>query len=334
MKHLFLFLICQLSFAFTAWGNPAEIPPAVMFKQLSTTEGLSNNSVRSIFRDSRGFLWIGTESGLNKYDGYSFRQYHRDNSELPDDAIINIFEGPEMNVWIRTSNGYSIYDYKTGKFDNDYKTTLEKLKIPSKNILRIGKTPKNEFWAYDHSKIYILRQLYNRVHARSSLTVGDVMNAIDCLAQICGEELRDGHEVHIEGLGYFAPTLEATQKVTRSTPNKHLKLRLKSISFRPDVRLKQAMTGVSAIRSKYTRHSLKLSEVEIDMKLKEYFADHDVLIRSDFQALCGMARTTANVHLKRLQQEGKLKNVGKPTQPIYRAMPGYYGVSRDAKAGR
>ena len=99
MKHLFLFLICQLSFAFTAWGNPAEIPPAVMFKQLSTTEGLSNNSVRSIFRDSRGFLWIGTESGLNKYDGYSFRQYHRDNSELPDDAIINIFEGhPTVTV--------------------------------------------------------------------------------------------------------------------------------------------------------------------------------------------------------------------------------------------
>ena len=179
-----------------------------------------------------------------------------------------------------------------------------------------------------------MEQLYYRVHERSSLSVGDAKSAIDTLTQLCGEELREGREVHIEGLGYFSPTLEATQKVTRSTPNKHLKLRLKSISFRPDVRLKQAMTGVNAIRSKYTRHSLKLSEVEIDMKLKEYFADHDVLIRSDFQALCGMARTTANVHLKRLQQEGKLKNVGKPTQPIYRAMPGYYGVSRDAKAGR
>ena len=179
-----------------------------------------------------------------------------------------------------------------------------------------------------------MEQLYYRVHERSSLSVGDAKSAIDTLTQLCGEELREGREVHIEGLGYFSPTLEATQKVTRSTPNKHLKLRLKSISFRPDVRLKQAMTGVNAIRSKYTRHSLKLSEVEIDMKLKEYFADHDVLIRSDFQALCGMARTTANVHLKRLQQEGKLKNVGKPTQPIYRAMPGYYGVSRDAKTGR
>ena len=69
MKQLLLFLICNLAFLLTVQGNSAEIPPAVMFKQLSTTEGLSNNSVRSIYRDNRGFLWVGTESGLNKYDG-------------------------------------------------------------------------------------------------------------------------------------------------------------------------------------------------------------------------------------------------------------------------
>ena len=40
-----------------------------------------------------------------------------------------------------------------------------------------------------------MKQLYARVHARSSLTTGDVMNAIDCLTQICGEELREGREV-------------------------------------------------------------------------------------------------------------------------------------------
>lgn len=73
MKQLLLFLICNLAFLLTVQGNSAEIPPAVMFKQLSTTEGLSNNSVRSIYRDNRGFLWVGTESGLNKYDGYSFQ---------------------------------------------------------------------------------------------------------------------------------------------------------------------------------------------------------------------------------------------------------------------
>ena len=57
-----------------------------------------------------------------------------------------------------------------------------------------------------------MRQLYNRVHARSSLTVGDVMNAIDCLTQICGEELRDGHEVHIEGpVSYTHLTIRLVQ---------------------------------------------------------------------------------------------------------------------------
>ncbi len=180
-----------------------------------------------------------------------------------------------------------------------------------------------------------MKQLYARVHARSSLTVGDVMNAIDCLTQICGEELREGREVHIEGLGYFSPTLEATERVTLRTPNKHYKVRLKTISFRPDVKLKDAMRGVTATRSKYTRHhSGTLSVVEIDMKLKKYFAEHDMMIRYDFQQLCGMARTTANVHLKRLQEEGKLKNVGRRLQPIYRPMPGYYGVSRDVEVKR
>lgn len=165
MKHLFLFLMCKLFLILTIWGNPTEALPTVMFKHLSTTEGLSNNSVRSIFRDSRGFLWIGTESGLNKYDGYSFQQYHRNNSELPDDAIFNIFEGPEGNVWFRTSGGYSIYDYKTGKFDNDYKATLEELKIPGKNILGIGKTTKNEFWVYDYVKLYIWNMDNNSIKA-------------------------------------------------------------------------------------------------------------------------------------------------------------------------
>jgi len=175
MKSLFLFLIGLLSFTLTAFGNPTESPPAIMFKQLSTTEGLSNNSIRSIFRDSRGFLWIGTESGLNKYDGYSFRKYYQNNSELPDDDISDIFEGPEGNIWIKMSNSYSIYNHKTGKFNNNYKTILESLKIPSKNIHRIGKTTQNEFWAYDYSKLYI-RNIDNNSIKAYQLSIGQISN--------------------------------------------------------------------------------------------------------------------------------------------------------------
>ena len=155
MKQLLSILICCLLFTAAAFGSSVESPPAVMFKQLSTTEGLSNNSVRSIFRDSRGFLWIGTESGLNKYDGYSFQRYYRNNSELLNDAISDIFEGPDGNIWARMANGYSICDYKTGRFNNDYKQVLEQYGIPGKNILRAGVTEAGEFWAYDSSKLYI-----------------------------------------------------------------------------------------------------------------------------------------------------------------------------------
>ena len=160
-------------------------------------------------------------------------------------------------------------------------------------------------------------KLCRMIHGRSSLSVGDVKNAFEMLAQICGEELREGREVHIEGLGYFAPILRSTQKVTRSTKNKWSKMELKTIGF------------AKVSRSKYARHSESLSAVEIDMRLKEYFADHDVMLRYDFQEVCCMTRTTANRHLRRLLEEGKLKNIGKRMQPIYVASAGYYGVSRD-----
>ena len=172
-------------------------------------------------------------------------------------------------------------------------------------------------------------KLCRMIHGRSSLSVGDVKNAFEMLAQICGEELREGREVHIEGLGYFAPILRSTQKVTRSTKNKWSKMELKTIGFRPDARLRGELVGAKASRSKYARHSESLSEVEIDMRLKEYFADHDVMLRYDFQEVCCMTRTTANRHLRRLLEEGKLRNIGKRMQPIYVAAAGYYVVSRD-----
>ena len=142
--------------------------------------------------------------------------------------------------------------------------------------------------------------------------------------------MREGKEVHIEGIGYFYPTLEATGKVTRSTPHKTNKVAFKTVRFRPDSNLKGHFVGVRASQSKYVRHSEKVSEVEIDMLLKEYFAEHQMMTRRDFQEVCGLARTTAKTHLVRLRGEGKLVNIGLRNQPMYVPAPGYYGVSKDA----
>ena len=195
------------------------------------------------------------------------------------------------------------------------------MRIPVNPMIRKRKACTPAFFWMD--------KLCRMIHNRSSLSVGDVKNAFEMLAQICGEELREGREVHIEGLGYFAPILRSTEKVTRSTKNKSSKMELKTIGFRPDARLKGELRGVKVSRSNYARHSESLSEVEIDMRLKEYFAEHDVMLRYDFQEVCCMTRTTANRHLRRLQDEGKLRNIGKRMQPIYVPAAGYYGVSHE-----
>lgn len=80
---------------------------------------------------------------------------------------------------------------------------------------------------------------------------------------------------------------------------------------------------------KRVKHSAKLSEIEIDMRLKEYFTDHQIMQRSDFQRITGMVRSTAMIHIRRLRKEGKLLNIGIPNQPIYVPAPGFYGKSRD-----
>ena len=116
----------------------------------------------------------------------------------------------------------------------------------------------------------------------------------------------------------------------RSTPHKTNKVAFKTVRFRLDSNLKGYFVGVRASQSKYVRHSEKVSEVEIDMLLKEYFSEHQMMTRRDFQEVCGLARTTAKMHLVRLRGEGKLVNIGLRNQPMYVPAPGYYGVSRDA----
>ena len=50
--------------------------PDVKFRRLDTADGLSNSQVNCIFRDSRGFIWVGTAYGLNRYDGYRFKTFY------------------------------------------------------------------------------------------------------------------------------------------------------------------------------------------------------------------------------------------------------------------
>lgn len=89
------------------------------FEYLTVDDGLSNNRIRCTFRDSKGFLWIGTEMGLNKYDGSKITVYEsvasKANSLLGND-VHTIFEDKESNLWIGTNDGLNLFNRRTETF--------------------------------------------------------------------------------------------------------------------------------------------------------------------------------------------------------------------------
>src|ERR1035437_5803504 len=82
------------------------------FYHLDVTQGLSNNRVNCIYKDSKGYIWIGTSYGLNRYDGYNFKCYFSDteNKNLWSDNISDIQEDGNGNLWLKLKNTYVIYN--------------------------------------------------------------------------------------------------------------------------------------------------------------------------------------------------------------------------------
>lgn len=86
----------------------------INFKHLTINDGLSQNAVFAILKDSRGFMWFGTKDGLNKYDGYNFVIYQHnpfDSTTLSGNYITSIFEDSRGLLWIGTfDRGINVYD--------------------------------------------------------------------------------------------------------------------------------------------------------------------------------------------------------------------------------
>lgn len=121
-------LIFAIALCFSI-GVQAEI---YNFARLDNTHGLSNNQVECIFKDSRGFVWIGTNFGLNRYDGYRVKVYKsikNDTTSVSGNAISKIEEDVNGNLWIRFNTDYNVYDIRTEKFIRNLTTILEPLGI-------------------------------------------------------------------------------------------------------------------------------------------------------------------------------------------------------------
>ena len=98
----------------------AETGPRLRFKHLGVEDGLSHTTAWDVHQDRRGFVWIGTETSLQRYDGYELRSYQHDPenpSSLSASEVMRIFEDRRGRLWLATrEQGVNRYDRRSDSF--------------------------------------------------------------------------------------------------------------------------------------------------------------------------------------------------------------------------
>nr|WP_315817318.1 two-component regulator propeller domain-containing protein [Paraflavitalea speifideiaquila] len=144
MRKLVIILILFI----TGGALWAQIPQ-YQFSRIDIGQGLSHNQVNAIIRDSKGFMWFGTMSGLNRYDGYTFTVFRhnlQDSSTIGDDFIVRINEGPGNALWVENRGGLNIYDPRTEKFDRNASAWLARYALPPAPITNIIHDRQGNYW--------------------------------------------------------------------------------------------------------------------------------------------------------------------------------------------
>lgn len=148
MKKFHCFIIL-LFLSFSCITFPQVRSNNYRFAHIDSENGLSHGSVKCFFKDHRGILWVGTSNGLNRYDGNNVKAYtvkmgdfHAYNSN----DILELFEDPIGNIWIKTTWGINIFDTKTEQFNKNQGKVLKKTGMPNFQIEKIVKDNSGNFW--------------------------------------------------------------------------------------------------------------------------------------------------------------------------------------------
>jgi len=148
----FFWLITSLTFL-------AQNDKEINFERISIEDGLSESTTFAITQDSLGFMWFGTNDGLNKYDGYKFTAFKPEPgnlSSISGNRIFKLFVDSEGVLWIGTDNGLNRYNQKTNTFERFNFCPDDTSTLSNNYISEIFEDSRGNFWIGTNNGLNLL----------------------------------------------------------------------------------------------------------------------------------------------------------------------------------
>jgi hypothetical protein len=128
-----------------------KLVPVFHFNRLTTADGLPSNEIRSpVVRDHNGYIWVGTENGLARYDGYGCKIYRNDPSDrtsLSSNTVMSLLEDSKQRLWIGTwESGLSLYDPGRDRFVNFRPRPGDSTCLQARSVFEISEDRSGNIW--------------------------------------------------------------------------------------------------------------------------------------------------------------------------------------------
>ena len=167
--NIILILVCIFS-CLKISTSYANIRESFNFKNITIEDGLSQSTVETIYQDSKGYIWIGTNDGLDRYNGYEFKHYKHDKydkNSIANNYIVDIIEDKNGYIWVSTIGGLSRINPDKDEIKNYYSKEYSG-NLSNSNLWQILCTKDNRLIAstidglnvYDKNKDKFTRILY------------------------------------------------------------------------------------------------------------------------------------------------------------------------------
>jgi len=186
------------------------------FENLTVDDGLSQNGANSIIQDSKGFMWFGTQDGLNRYDGNSFTVYKHDPenpTSISDNWILTILEDRQGTLWIGTfSGGLNSYNRELDQFTSYQHDPGDNTSLSNNEVLTLLEDSSGTLWVGTRNGLNKLdRQTQTFAHYQFNPDDAQSLSgdAVLSIYETKGDDLWIGTD---KGLNLFDPIMETSTR--------------------------------------------------------------------------------------------------------------------------